>query len=811
VIGLVVGLSLIGLLGHLATVPSIAPTLATMIGLGVGIDYALFLVGRHRGHLRSGMDVNESVALTVATSGSAVVYAGGTVVIALLALYVAGIPLVTSLGYASAVAVATAVLAAVTLLPALLALVGRRIDALRLPAFLRAEPKEPGRGLWGGWARFVTGHPWWTMLAALAVVVPLLVPVFSLQLGQEDIGATPPSTTERQAYDLMAAGFGVGYNGPLLVAVELGEPAAPSAEYETQLSQAKGLQQQLEQEQSQGTAEKDELTEQSDALKRQQAALEQQQSALERQQQSLEQQSRELTAEQSALQSQAQQLERAAERLKTQERSLAAEQKELGGEALRLAAATGSTTRALARTRAEIRAKQAELERAQEPRVRAALEAELRALERREQRLEDQLATLRADEQELRASEQELRDEQAALRVREQALTDETVALARSASSLASDSAVLLQQKQELEQEASALQLEAASLQTQAANLQTQQAQLEGLQQQATTNQQQAEQLQAELTEELTQAGGDERGTDPRLVGLQDALGGTPGVAAVSPPQLNKGGNAATFTVIATTAPASPDTADLVRTLRAYTIPQATAGTDLEAFVGGSTASNVDLAAAITARLPLVILTVIALSFLILTAAYRSLVVPLQAALANVLAVAAAFGVLTAVFQWGWGLDLVGLDTASDTVPIASYVPLMMFAVLFGLSMDYQVFLLSQVEHQRARGEDPRHAVASGLAAGARVIVAAALIMISVFGSFVLNGDPIVKQFGVGLSVGVALAAALVLTLAPAILVVVGRATWWLPERLGRALPRLDIEGASQQPDASSGDASTAS
>jgi uncharacterized membrane protein YdfJ with MMPL/SSD domain len=812
VIGLVVGLSLIGLLGHAVTVPSIAPTLATMIGLGVGIDYALFLVGRHRGHLRAGMGVTESIALTVATSGSAVVYAGGTVVIALLALAVAGIPLVTSLGYASAVAVATAVLAAVTLLPALLALAGRRIDSLALPAFLRPRPKEPGRGFWAGWARFVTGRPWWAMLAAVALLVPLVIPVFSLQLGQEDIGATPASTTERQAYDLMTAGFGVGYNGPLLVAVELGTPAAPSPEYESQLSQAQGLQQQLEQEQTEGTAQKDELTKESDALKQQQAALERQQADLERQQQALEQQSRELTAQQRALQSQAQRLEGEAERLQTQERSIATEQRELTAEALRLAAATGSATRALARTRAEIRAREAELARAQDPKVRAALAAELRALERREERLEDRLATLREDEQELRAREQALRDEQAALRAREQALTQQTVALARSASSLASESAVLLQQKQELEQEATALQLEAASLQTQAANLQTQQAQLEGLQQQATTNQEQAEQLQAELTQELTKAGGDERGTDPRLVDLQDGLGSTPGVALVSPPQLNKGANAATFTVIATTAPASPDTADLVRTLRAYTIPQATAGTDLDAFVGGSTASNVDLAAAISSRLPLVILTVIALSFLVLMAAYRSLVVPLQAALANVLAVAAAFGVLTAVFQWGWGVSLVGLDTASGTVPIASYVPLMMFAVLFGLSMDYQVFLLSQVEHQRARGEEPRHAVASGLEASARVIVAAALIMISVFGSFVLNGDPIVKQFGVGLSVGVALAASLVLTLAPAILVVVGRATWWLPERLGRVLPRLDLEGASQQAEAPpAGDAPAAS
>jgi len=166
-----------------------------------------------------------------------------------------------------------------------------------------------------------------------------------------------------------------------------------------------------------------------------------------------------------------------------------------------------------------------------------------------------------------------------------------------------------------------------------------------------------------------------------------------------------------------------------------------------------------------------------------------------QAALANVLSVCAAFGVVTACFQWGWGLSLVGLDTASGTVPIASYVPLIMFAVLFGLSMDYQVFLISQISHHRGQGKEHREAIAHGLASGARVITAAALIMIAVFGSFVLNGDPTVKQFGVGLSVGVALAALSVLLLAPALLVLAGSGSWWIPNWLDRTLPRLDIEG----------------
>ena len=168
-------------------------------------------------------------------------------------------------------------------------------------------------------------------------------------------------------------------------------------------------------------------------------------------------------------------------------------------------------------------------------------------------------------------------------------------------------------------------------------------------------------------------------------------------------------------------------------------------------------------------------MVVLVLSMLVLLLAFRSLAVPLQAAVTNVLCVAAAFGVMTALFQWGWGIDLLHIDTSRDTVPIASYVPLMMFAVLFGLSMDYQVFLLSQVDQHRVAGEGDAAAVRSGLAVAAKVITAAALIMIFVFGSFILNGDPTVKQFGVGLAVAVALAASMVLLLAPAVLVLMGR------------------------------------
>ena len=249
------------------------------------------------------------------------------------------------------------------------------------------------------------------------------------------------------------------------------------------------------------------------------------------------------------------------------------------------------------------------------------------------------------------------------------------------------------------------------------------------------------------------------------------------------------------YSVIATTAPSDPETADLVEELRSTTIPEATAGEDIQAYVGGSTASNVDLAAEITSRLPLVIIVVLLLSIIVLTIAFRSLLVPLQAAVTNVLCVGAAFGILTAAFQWGWGIDILGIDTNSDSVPIASYVPLMMFAVLFGLSMDYQVFLLSAVAMRRQVGDDDKRAIAWGMEHSGPVITAAGLIMIGVFGSFILNGDPTVKQFGVGLAVGggprrLGGARARAGRAHPP-----GKWAWWMPGWLGKVVPTVDIEG----------------
>ena len=813
VFGLAAGLSLIVILGHFVSVPSIGPTLATMIGLGVGIDYALFLVSRHRLNRKQGMELHESIAMAVATSGSAIVFAGTTVVIALLALLVAGIPLVTSLGYSSAFAVVTAVLAAITLLPAVLSLVGPHIESVRVPAYLRPSPKDLEGGFWGGWARAVTRRPWWAIVATFALLIPLIIPFLSLNLGQEDIGATPKSTTERQAYDLMAAGFGAGYNGPLLVAVELGTAPKPSSEYTSQQQQAQSLQKQLEQEQKQGKSQQEQLTAQANALTaqsqqltNQQQQLEQQQGSLKAQQADLKRQANADSQEQAQLQASTNKLEAQQVALNKQIGATGSQARSVVSDGAKVTKQLTSVVKKLAKNQADQRKVEAQIEHTKSASQKAKLQAKLRALQDEETKLENQLSKLVQKEQaNLKASQAILKDAKN-LREQEVAVANRAIAIAGQAAALAMDAVGLVKQKQALVQHASNLQVQAANLQTQGANLQTQsaklqtqQVQLQGQQQSAQSQQKQAEQLKSEITNELTKAGGDPRGTDPQLVDLQDALGAADGVKVVSPPQINKAGNAATFTVIATTRPAATATADLVKTLRTYTIPQATQGTDLEAFVGGQTASYVDLADAISSRLFLVIAVVIGLSFCILLTAFRSFLFAAQAAVANVLSVTAAFGVLTAVFQYGWGLSLVGLDTASGTDPIASYVPLMMFAVLFGLSMDYQVFLISRIEQHRAEGGSNSDAIRRGLASGARVIIAAALIMISVFGSFVLNADPTVKQFGVGLSVGVALAAVCVLVVAPAVLVLAGKGSWWVPGWLDRTLPHLDVEGAGAQ------------
>jgi putative drug exporter of the RND superfamily len=551
-LAVVMGLSVIGLLGHVIDVPTVGPTLGIMIGLGVGIDYSLFIVTRHRGFLAQGLAVDEAVGRAVATSGSAIVFAGTTVVIALCSLFLAGIPLVSAMGVAAAVVVVIAMLGAISLLPAILGILGPRIESLRVP-FLRTPPHDHRPHGWARWARWIAGRAWPAMLVSVAVLLVLALPARDLELGAQDDGELPKDTTARQAYDLLSTGFGAGYTGPLLVAVDFdGSPAHPDHK---KLNQVKAQQQQAQQ-----------------------------------------------------------------------------------------AAALG------------------------EPPSKS--------------------------------------------------------------------------QQHKLAQDESFYSSKAS---------------------------------------------------DPRLVKLQNKVSKTDDVKLVPTAKVNKKGSAAVFTATANTAPASDATEDLVRELRSPVIPDAVQGTSLTAYVDGETAGYIDLATKISDKLLSVIAIVVALAFVLLMIAFRSVLVPLTSALMNLLSVAAAYGVLTAIFQKGWGAELIGLD---GPVPIASYVPLIMFAILFGLSMDYQVFLVSRVNEHYQASKDNLEAVVDGLAVSARVITSAALIMVCVFGSFILDADVIVKQFGVGLAVAIALDASIVrCVLVPAVMVRLGRANWWFPAWLDKVLPRVGIEG----------------
>jgi len=535
ILGLASTLSIVQIFSHVTTVSTVAPTLATMIGLGVGIDYALFIVTRHFRGMKDGLELRESIARAAATSGGAVSFAGGTVTIALVSLAVAGIPLVTTMGLMAAVAVVIAVLAALTLLPAILAIIGPRINALRVRNRHPADHQK--QGLWARWAAGVVRRPVVSTLVALAILIPLAIPLLSLTLGQTDTAALSKSTTARQAYDQISNSFGPGVNGPLLIAVTLGSPAQASTSTSTSSGSAS----------SQGAA-----------------------------------------------------------------------------------SSQGS-------------------------------------------------------------------------------------------------------------------------------------------------------------------AGSDPRASDPRLQTLEKDVSQTPGVVAVTPVQIDKAGTIAYFNAIAATGPAEQATSNLVSELRSSVIPDAEKGTNMHAYVGGSTASNVDLASDISSKLLLQILVVIALSFLLLMLAFRSVVIPAQAAVMNLLSIGAAYGILVAIFQFGWLHSLIGLNGA---VPVVSYVPLFMFAVLFGLSMDYEVFLVSQIKEHADAGEDAKRSVVSGLVTSGRVITAAATIMVFVFGSFVLNGDPTVKQFGIGLAAAVILDATVVrCLLVPARMASLGKWNWYLPRWLGRILPHISIEG----------------
>ena len=444
---------------------------------------------------------------------------------------------------------------------------------------------------------------------------------------------------------MITEGFGVGYNGPLLLAMSLDPVAEPSEAYTKKYDRATRLQKELKREKKQLNAE---------------------QRQLERQQAQLEAQERELRRQAAALQA-------------------------LGAQLEREAAALEARAEAVAR---EI----------------VPLAVRLRIIDARERVIRDRIDQA-TDPNTIRRLQRRLDR----LQAREGGLRDRLNALRAQARTIADQARSLQAQKADLERQAAALDAEKAQLEREGADLQAQGDELQAQADKAKRQKQTALKLQKQLTRTLTEAGGNPLGTDPRIVAMQDAVTATPGVVALSPPQVNDGGSAAIMNAIPRNAPSSDATANLVEMMRDDTLPPVTVDNGVTAHVGGTTATYVDLAARISSKLPLVVLTVLALSFVFLTVAFRSLLVPVQAGITNLLTVAAALGVLTAVFQWGWGLSAIGLDAPGDTVPIASYVPLMMFAVLFGLSMDYEVFLVSRIQHHHTLGEDPRTAVTSGL------------------------------------------------------------------------------------------------
>ena len=506
--GLAMGITSMSLITYLIDIPSWAPEVGSMVGLGVGIDYALFLVTRHREHLADGMNIVESVGRSVATAGQAVVFAGGTVVIAILGLGFSGVSFMTAAGVATSAVVLIMVIASITLLPALLGLAGARIDKWTIGRSKVSSEVSPG---WTRWGTHVSKHAWPYAIGVTILLLALSAPVLGLQLGFPDDGSLPESRSERRAYDLVADGFGEGINGPLIVAVDLNTEGPGAVAGATEL-------------------------------------------------------------------------------------------------------------------------------------------------------LEPLMAAITAD----------------------------------------------------------------------------------------------------------------------------------PGVAAVAPPDVNIDAGVASIFAFPTTSPQDEATLDTVKRLRADVFPAVLGDAAVSAHVGGPTASFADIGAKITSRLPLFISGVIALSFLLLMIVFRSILVPLKAAILNLLSIGAAYGVLVMVFQWGWGKELIGLET---TVPIVSFIPMFMFAILFGLSMDYEVFLLSRVREEYLRTGDNDSSVIHGIASTARVITSAALIMISVFGGFVLGSDPAIKMFGLGLATAIFVDATIVrIVLVPATMKLMGDANWWLPAWLDRILPTLDLE-----------------
>ncbi|WP_405547107.1 MMPL family transporter [Streptomyces phaeochromogenes] len=502
------GLGSIVLLAHATDVSTAAPTIGAMIGLGVGIDYALFIVARCRENRAAGQDNSTALSNAMSSSGAAVLFAGGTVVVAMSALALTGLGFLTSIGLSTSLVVLFAVATALTLLPALLSLLGDRIHKARRHRWLRmrrakksenpVNPESPEQTAWWRFAHRVSGRPWPYLLAGSAVLLALAIPALRMETGFPDAGNDATSTTHRRAYDLLAEGFGPGFNAPLLMVADLRGPGVDAA----------GI---------------------------------------------------------------------------------------------------------------------------------------------------PELARRVADD---------------------------------------------------------------------------------------------------------------------------------PGIASVGEPRFSTAGDTVVLLVLPTTAPADAATSDTLERILGV-IPDNVA-------VSGLTAMTDDLTRQLTDTLPVFIAAILVVSFLLLMLVFRSVAVPLKAAVMNLLSIGGAYGVVVAVFQWGW---LGGLFNLHETMLIASPLPTIFFAVLFGLSMDYEVFLLSRVREEYDATRDPTESVARGMAVTGRVITSAALIMTVVFLSFVANPSPLVKMMGLGLATAIVLDATIVrMVLVPASMALLGRAAWWLPRPLDRRLPRIAVE-----------------
>jgi RND superfamily putative drug exporter len=501
--GIGIGLATVTLLARVLDIPSFAPQVTAMIGIGVGIDYALFISTRYREALHEGADPERAVVHAIDTSGRAILFAGSTVVISLLGLFVIGVSFIRGLAIGASLAVLFVMAAAVTLLPAVLGFVGHTIDKFALPNAKRKRAVEGS--FWTRWSQTLQRRAWPAAIAGLVILVFLAVPFFSLRLGVADAGNDPAKLTTRRAYDLLSQGFGPGINGPLLV---VGDAKA------SDLATAKKL--------------------------------------------------------------------------------------------------------------------------------RAAI------------------------------------------------------------------------------------------------------------------------------------------ATDPDVSTLSPVVQTPKGVL---------------IAVISKGSPQDESTTSLVHRLRDKLIPTATAGTDLKMFVGSQTAIGVDLADTLGQRLPFMFIAILLLSFVLLMIVFRSLLVPLKAVIMNLLSIGAAYGVIVAIFQWGWIRNVVGIGKEG---PIEAWVPMMLFAIVFGLSMDYEVFLLSRIKEEYDSHGDNSLAVAHGLAKTARLITAAAAIMICVFGSFVLSDLRVLKLIGFGLAFAVLIDATLVrLVLVPATMELLGDRNWWLPKWLDW-LPRVNVEGEAE-------------